>query len=53
MLFSDTLRRWAAEDLLVQDAAHRRNLQVLGVASWAVVALNLLHVLVFALTPTR
>ena len=49
MLFSDTLRRWAAEDLLVQDAAYRRNLQVLGVASWAVVALNLLHVLVFAL----
>ena len=49
MLFSDTLRRWAAEDLLVQNAAYRRNLQVLGVASWAVVALNLLHVLVFAL----
>ena len=37
MLFSDTLRRWAAEDLLVQNAAYRRNLQVLGVASWAVV----------------
>lgn len=49
MYLSDTLRRWAAEDLLVQDAAYRRNLQVLGVASWGMVALNLLHVLVFAL----
>lgn len=49
MSLSDTLRRWAAEDRLVQDAAFRRNLQVLGVASWGMVVLNLLHVLVFAL----
>ena len=48
MKISDTLRRWSGEDKLVQEAAHRRNLQVFGVAAWAMVALNLLHVLVFS-----
>ncbi len=49
MTLPDTLRRWAEEDRQVQEAAYRRNLQILGIASWSVVALNLLHVLVFAL----
>ncbi len=48
MKISDTLRRWSSEDKLVQEAAYRRNLQVFGVAAWAMVALNLLHVLVFS-----
>ena len=48
MKFSDTLRRWSREDALVHEAAYRRNLQVFGVASWGMVALNLLHVLVFS-----
>ena len=48
MKISDTLRRWSGEDKLVQEAAYRRNLQVFGVAAWAMVALNLLHVLVFS-----
>ena len=49
MTIFDTLRRWSTEDTLVQEAAYRRNLQVLGVAAWGLVALNLLHVLVFGL----
>lgn len=49
MTISDTLHRWWTEDRLVQEAAYRRNLQVLGVASWGMVALNLLHVVVFVL----
>lgn len=49
MTIFDTLRRWSDEDLQVQEAACRRNLQILFVASWGVVALNLLHVLVFVL----
>ena len=48
MKVSDTLQRWSNEDKLVHEAAYRRNLQVCGVASWGVVALNLLHVLVFS-----
>ena len=48
MKISDTLRRWSSEDKLVREAAYRRNLQVFGVAAWAMVALNLLHVLVFS-----
>lgn len=49
MKIVDKLRRWADEDAQVQDAAVRRNLHVLGVAAWVLVALNLLHVLVFSL----
>lgn len=49
MTLPDTLRRWFREDTQVQGAALRRNLQVLGVAAWALVALNVLHVLVFGL----
>lgn len=49
MTISDTLHRWSVEDNLVQAAASHRNLQILGIASWCVVALNLLHVLVFVL----
>ena len=45
------LRRWALEDARVQEAAFRHNLQVLCVAAWVVVGLNVLHVLVFALMP--
>lgn len=44
-----TLQRWRREDALVGDTAWQRNLQVLGVAALAMVALNLLHVLVFGL----
>lgn len=43
-----TLQRWREEDRAVGAAAYERNVQVLGVAAWAMVALNLLHVLVFA-----
>lgn len=49
MPLPNTLRRWSLEDAQVQDSAFRRNLQVLGVAAWALVALNVLHVLVFGL----
>ena len=45
----ETLGRWRREDGLVQAAAHRHNLQVLVVATGVLLALNLLHVLVFAL----
>jgi diguanylate cyclase (GGDEF)-like protein len=48
MAISDTLRRWSSEDKLVREAAFRRNIQVFGFAAWAMVALNLLHVLVFS-----
>ncbi|GAA4419591.1 GGDEF domain-containing protein [Acidovorax lacteus] len=48
MNLKQTLQRWRDEDRLVLDAACQRNLQVLGVAAWAMVALNLLHVAVFA-----
>ncbi|MCZ2407974.1 MAG: diguanylate cyclase [Burkholderiales bacterium] len=44
-----TLRRWSEEDQRVQEAAYRRNLHVLGITAWGMVALNLLHVAVFAL----
>lgn len=47
MKILETLRRWAGEDRLVQEAAYRHNLQVLGVATFCMMALNLLHVLVF------
>jgi len=49
MPLPDTLRRWSREDTQVQGAAFRRNLQVLGVAAWGLVGLNVLHVLVFGL----
>lgn len=49
MKMVDTLRRWSREDVQVQEAASKRNLQVLGVAAWVLVALNLLHVAVFGL----
>ena len=51
MKIFDTLRRWAEEDSLVQDAAYRRNTEVLGVAAWGMLGLNLLHVAVFMLLP--
>jgi diguanylate cyclase (GGDEF)-like protein len=49
MKIVETLRRWASEDTQVQAAADRRNLHVLGVGAWVLLALNLLHVLVFSL----
>ena len=48
MDLKQTLQRWRNEDRLVLDAACQRNVQVLGVAAWAMVALNVLHVAVFA-----
>lgn len=41
------LHRWADEDSLVQDAAYRRNTEVLGIAAWGMLGLNLLHIAVF------
>ncbi|GAB4089573.1 GGDEF domain-containing protein [Hydrogenophaga soli] len=49
MKIVETLRRWASEDAQVQAAAARRNLHVLGVAAWVLLALNGVHVLVFSL----
>ncbi|HEX5784871.1 MAG TPA: hypothetical protein VFY35_09115, partial [Burkholderiaceae bacterium] len=49
MKIVETLRRWASEDAQVQAAADRRNLHVLGVAAWVLLALNGVHVLVFSL----
>ncbi|MCS6810697.1 MAG: GGDEF domain-containing protein [Tepidimonas sp.] len=47
MTIRETWRRWTEEDRLVQDSAPRRNLQVLSVAAWVLVALNAVHVAVF------
>lgn len=49
MTIRETWRRWADEDRQVQDSAVRRNLQVLSVAAWVLVALNAVHIAVFGL----
>ncbi|TSE38064.1 putative diguanylate cyclase YdaM [Tepidimonas fonticaldi] len=49
MTIRETWRRWADEDRQVQDSAVRRNLQVLSLAAWVLVALNAVHIAVFGL----
>lgn len=49
MTIRETWRRWADEDRQVQASALRRNLQVLSVAAWVLVALNAVHIAVFGL----
>lgn len=49
MTLGTLLRRWARQDEQVWPSALRRNLQVIGVAAWVMVALNVLHVVVFGL----
>ena len=47
MTIIDTLKRWAGEDRQVRDTALRRNVRVLGLATWVLLFLNVVHVGVF------
>ena len=48
MTISDTWATWRTQDRQVRAAAQERNQQVLDVAVWVLLVLNLLHVLVFS-----